>query len=445
MMKKLLSSLSEKFKTNFFKSIFSTSILIGISRLSGFFREVVYSAFIGTSRIMDGFLVAFLLPNFFRRILGERAAESVFLPMYIREREKGQKDADSYMSNLFTIISLILIIGTFFLYLISPILLKILAPGFDRETYDISLKITYLILPYMFFIGIYSFLGSLLESFKKFSLYNISPLVFNIVMIISIPLFYKKNPVLTISFSVLIGVILQTLILFFGLKKLPIKYRFTISFKDERIKKSFKLLVPIIGASFIEKSAIYVDRIMGSILGTGAISALHFSFLLTDLPFAVFSIAISKVIHPYISEKENYSSKQNFRKFIKRGVLLNLLILLPISLFFIIFAEKIISIIYQRGAFNAQSVKMTYIPFIYYTLGLIPMGIIQVFAKGFYSLLNTKTPLYVSMISMIINVLLNIILMPKLNLAGIAFATSISYWFHAIYLYLKLKKCLEKI
>ncbi|MEO0233998.1 MAG: murein biosynthesis integral membrane protein MurJ [candidate division WOR-3 bacterium] len=445
MMKKLLSSLSEKFKTNFFKSIFSTSILIGISRLSGFFREVVYSAFIGTSRIMDGFLVAFLLPNFFRRILGERAAESVFLPMYIREREKSQKDADSYMSNLFTIISLILIIGTILLYLISPILLKILAPGFDRETYDISLKITYLILPYMFFIGIYSFLGSLLESFKKFSLYNISPLVFNIVMIISIPLFYKKNPVLTISFSVLIGVILQTLILFFGLKKLPIKYRFTISFKDERIKKSFKLLVPIIGASFIEKSAIYVDRIMGSILGTGAISALHFSFLLTDLPFAVFSIAISKVIHPYISEKENYSSKQNFRKFIKRGVLLNLLILLPISLLFIIFAEKIISIIYQRGAFNVQSVKMTYIPFIYYTLGLIPMGIIQVFAKGFYSLLNTKTPLYVSMISMIINVLLNIILMPKLNLAGIAFATSISYWFHAIYLYLKLKKCLEKI
>ncbi|MEO0237165.1 MAG: murein biosynthesis integral membrane protein MurJ [candidate division WOR-3 bacterium] len=445
MMKKLLSSLSEKFKTNFFKSIFSTSILIGISRLSGFFREVVYSAFIGTSRIMDGFLVAFLLPNFFRRILGERAAESVFLPMYIREREKSQKNADSYMSNLFTIISLILIIGTILLYLISPILLKILAPGFDRETYDISLKITYLILPYMFFIGIYSFLGSLLESFKKFSLYNISPLVFNIVMIISIPLFYKKNPVLTISFSVLIGVILQTLILFFGLKKLPIKYRFTISFKDERIKKSFKLLVPIIGASFIEKSAIYVDRIMGSILGTGAISALHFSFLLTDLPFAVFSIAISKVIHPYISEKENYSSKQNFRKFIKRGVLLNLLILLPISLLFIIFAEKIISIIYQRGAFNVQSVKMTYIPFIYYTLGLIPMGIIQVFAKGFYSLLNTKTPLYVSMISMIINVLLNIILMPKLNLAGIAFATSISYWFHAIYLYLKLKKCLEKI
>jgi putative peptidoglycan lipid II flippase len=444
-MKKPLSSLSEKFKTNFFKSIFSTSLLIGISRLSGFFREVVYSAFIGTSRIMDGFLVAFLLPNFFRRILGERAAESVFLPMYIREREKSQKDADSYMSNLFTIISLILIIGTIFLYLISPILLKILAPGFDRETYEISLKITYLILPYMFFIGIYSFLGSLLESFKKFSLYNISPLLFNLVMIIAIPLFYKKNPILTISFSVLVGVILQTLILFFGLKKLPVKYNFTISFKDERIKKSFKLLIPIIGASFIEKSAIYVDRIMGSILGTGAISALHFSFLLTDLPFAVFSIAISKVIHPYISEKENYSSKENFKKFIRRGVFLNIAILLPISLFFIIFAEKIISIIYQRGAFNVQSVKMTYVPFIYYTLGLIPMGIIQVFAKGFYSLLNTKTPLYVSGVSMVLNILLNIILLPKFNLAGIAFATSLSYWFHATYLYFKLKKNLERI
>ncbi|KUK50680.1 MAG: murein biosynthesis integral membrane protein MurJ [bacterium] len=444
-MKKHLSLLSEKFKSNFFKSIFSTSILIGISRFSGFLREVVYSAYLGTSRIMDGFLVAFLIPNFFRRILGERAAESVFLPMYIREREKSEKDANDYMSILFTTVSIILIFGIIVLYLFSPFILKILAPGFDKETFNISLKITYIILPYMFFIGIYSFLGSLLESYKKFSLYNISPLLFNTVMVVAIPLFYKRSPILTISFSVLVGVIAQTAILFLGLKTLPIKYRFKISFKDERIIRTFHLLLPIIVASFIEKSAIYVDRIMGSILGIGAISALHFSFLLTDLPFAVFSIAISKVIHPYISEKEVYSSKNNFKNYINRGIILNLIILLPITLFFIIFAKSIIRIVYLRGEFNIQSLNMTYLPFIYYTLGLIPMGLIQIFSKGFYSLLNTKTPLYVSGFAMIINILLNIILVPKFNIAGIAFATSLSYWIHSVYLYFKLKKSMERL
>uniref|UniRef100_A0A7C3N722 Probable lipid II flippase MurJ n=1 Tax=candidate division WOR-3 bacterium TaxID=2052148 RepID=A0A7C3N722_UNCW3 len=444
-MKKHLSLLSEKFKSNFFKSIFSTSILIGISRFTGFLREVVYSAYLGTSRIMDGFLVAFLIPNFFRRILGERAAESVFLPMYIREREKSEKDANDYMSIFFTTVSIILILGIIVLYIFSPLILKILAPGFDKETFNISLKITYIILPYMFFIGIYSFLGSLLESYKRFSLYNISPLLFNIVMVVAIPLFYKKNPVLTISFSVLVGVIAQTAILFLGLKNLPVKFRFKISFKDERIKRTFYLLLPIILASFIEKSAIYIDRIFGSILGTGAISSLHFSFLLTDLPFAVFSIAISKVIHPYISEKEVYSSKNNFKKYIKRGIILNVMILLPITLFFIIFAKSIIRIVYLRGEFNINSLNMTYLPFIYYTVGLIPMGLIQVFAKGFYSLLNTKTPLYVSGFAMLINVFLNIILMPKFNIAGIAFATSLSYWIHAIYLYFKLKKNMDRL
>lgn len=445
MMKKLQSSLSEKFKSKFFRSIISTSIFIGISRISGFFREVVYSAFLGTSKIMDGFLVAFLLPNFFRRILGERVAESVFLPMYIREREKGESEGNSYLSNVFTTVSLLSLAGTIILYILSPFILKILAPGFDSETYHISLKITYLILPYMFFITLYSFMGTLLESFKKFTLYNISPVLFNIVMIVSIPIFFKKYPIYTISFSVLVGVILQTAILFLGLRKLPIKYRFLISFKDERMKKSFLLFLPIIFTSFIEKSAIYIDRITGSLVGTGAISALHFSFLLIDLPFAIFSIAISKVLHPYISEKNVYSSKENFKGFIKRGLYLNILILLPITIIFVIFSKDIIRMVYQRGVFTQKSVELTSTPFIYYTLGLIPMGIIQIFVKSFYSLLNTKTPLFISMFSMILNILLNIILLPKFNIGGIALATSISYWVNALYLFIKLKSSLNRI
>lgn len=445
MMKKLRSSLLEKFKSKFLRSVLSTSIFIGISRISGFFREVVYSAFLGTSKIMDGFLVAFLLPNFFRRILGERVAESVFLPMYIREREKGESEGNSYLSNVFTTVSILSLAGTIILYILSPFILKILAPGFDSETYQISLKITYLILPYMFFITLYSFMGTLLESFKKFTLYNISPVIFNIVMIISIPIFFKKYPIYTISFSVLVGVILQSAILLLGLKKLPIKYRFFISFKDERMKKSFLLFLPIIFTSFIEKSAIYIDRIVGSLLGTGAISALHFSFLLIDLPFAIFSIAISKVLHPYISEKNVYTSKENFKGFIKKGLYLNILILLPITVIFIIFSKDIIRIVYQRGVFTQRSVELTSTPFIYYTLGLIPMGIIQVFVKSFYSLLNTRTPLFISTFSMILNILLNIILVPKFNIGGIALATSISYWINALYLFLKLKSYLNRI
>ncbi|MGE3063796.1 MAG: murein biosynthesis integral membrane protein MurJ [bacterium] len=439
------SSLERLKRSPFLSSIFSTSIFIGISRLTGFIREIVFSSLIGTSYIMDAFVIAFMVPNFFRRILGEKAAESVFIPLYIREREKSQKDADTYMSNLFTIVGVILILGTILFYLIAPFFIRFVAPGFDARTFNAALYLTMLILPYMFFIGLYAFMGSLLESFKKFNIYNIAPLVFNLTLIIIVLLFYKEYPLKSLGLGVLIGVILETLFLFVDLRRLPSRYRFIMNFSDLRIKKTFRLLVPILAGSGIEKLAIYIDRIMGSLLSTGAISSLHFSFLLTDLPFAVFSIAISKVIHPYISEKENYSSKERFSKYIRRGIFLNVLVLLPITVIFIIFAQPIVRFVYMRGAFDAKSVEMTISPFIFYTIGLIPMGLVQLYSKAFYSLLNTKTPLYAALIATLINILFNIILMPRMGAAGLALGTSISMWFNAFFLFFKLKARIRQI
>lgn len=394
---------------------------------------------------MDAFVVAFMVPNFFRRILGEKAAESVFIPMYIREREKSQKDADTYMSNLFTIIGIFLILGTVLFYLIAPFFIRLVAPGFNHQTFTAALYLTMIILPYMFFIGMYAFMGSLLESFKKFNIYNIAPLVFNVVLIAVVLLFYRSHSLESIGYGVLLGVIFETLFLFVDLKNIPSAYRFLINFSDARIKKTFRLLVPILAGSGIEKLAIYIDRIMASFLSTGAISALHFSFLLTDLPFAVFSIAISKVIHPYISERENYSSKENFARYIRRGVFLNVMVLLPVTILFVLFAKPIVQLVYMRGAFDAKSVELTISPFIFYTLGLIPMGLVQLYSKAFYSLLDTKTPLYVALISTFINVFFNIILMPRMGAGGLALGTSISVWFNALYLFFKLRSKIRRI
>jgi len=440
-----LSSLERLKNNSFLSSIFSTSFFISISRITGFIREIVFSSLIGTSYIMDAFVVAFMVPNFFRRILGEKAAESVFIPLYIREREKCQKDADTYMSNFFTIIGLILIAGVILFYLCAPYFIKLIVPGFNEQSFLTALYLTMIILPYMFFIGIYAFMGALLESFKKFNIYNIAPLVFNITLIIVMLFFYKDYPLKSIGYGVLIGVILETLFLFFDLRRIPVRYKPFINFKDWRIKKTFRLLVPILAGSGIEKLAIYIDRMMASLLNTGAISALHFSFLLTDLPFAVFSIAISKVIHPYISVKEIYSSKEKFAKYIRRGIFLNVFVLLPVTILFIVFAKPIVQFVYMRGAFDLKSVNLTTTPFIFYTLGLIPMGLIQLYSKAFYALLNTKTPLYIAFISTLINIFFNIILMPKYGAGGLALGTSISMWFNSFYLFFKIKARINKI
>lgn len=424
--------------------IFSTSIIIGISRLSGFIRELVFSIFIGTSYIMDAFVIAFMIPNFFRRILGEKAADSVFVPIYIREREKGKEHSNRYMSNVFTTLGIFLIAGTLIFYLLAPFFIRIVAPGFDPATYKASLLITLIILPYMFFIGLYAFGGALLESHKRFLIYNLAPLLFNLSLVIAVVFFYKKFSVVALSIGVLAGVLLQTLFLFTDFHGLNLRYRPVVNLKDSKLRLTGKLLIPVTVGSGVEKLSIYVDRILASFLPTGSISALHFSFLLVDLPFAVFSIAISKVIHPYISEGKNYSNKRNFYKFIRRGVILNAAVLIPATVLFMLFPKQIISVVYMRGAFDSQSVEMTFRPFLFYSLSLFPMGLVQLFSRGFYALLNTKTPLYVAFLSTLINLFASIILMPSMGASGLALGTSISVWFNALYLLSELKKRIEK-
>ncbi len=431
-------------KRPFLKSIITTSSFIGISRISGFLRELVFSFFIGTSEIMDAFVIAYMIPNFFRRILGEKAAESVFIPMYIRQKERGKVYSDDYMSKVFSVLGIILIVLVVLFYPIAPVFIRLVAPGFNASTFDIALKMTFLILPYMFFIGIYAFLGALLESHKKFALYNFSPFVFNITLILFIIFLYNKINIHAITTGVIIGVILQTAVLFFSLTKLNIKFVFKPNFKDKDIKDTGKLLIPITMGSGIEKLSIYVDRIMASLLPIGSISSLYFAFRLIDLPFAVFSIAIGKVIHPYISSKSVYEDMRKFRSYIFKGVLLNFAILIPISIVFAFFAKIIVQLVFMRGSFDMNSVNMTYQPLIYYTIGLTPMGIVALFSRAFYALLDTKTPLKVAFFSAIINVILNIILMPKMGISGLALGTSISIWFNAIYLYILLERKIRR-
>jgi len=393
---------------------------------------------------MDAFVIAFMVPNFFRRVLGEKAADSVFVPLYIREREKGKEHSDNYLSNVFTTLAIFLLIGTVVFYFFSPLFLRIIAPGFDQQTYNASLIMTLIIMPYMFFIGIYAFGGALLESHKRFLIYNLAPLLFNLTLVIAVAFFYKRFSIYALSFGVLVGVIFQSIFLFIDFKGLNLKYRPYCNFSDRPLRNTGRLLIPITVGSGVEKLSIYVDRILASFLPVGSISSLHFSFLLVDLPFAVFSIAISKVIHPYISEGKNYSNKKNFYKFIRRGVILNALILIPITVVFMMFSKQIISLVYMRGAFNIQSVDMTFKPFFFYSLSIFPMGLVQLFSRGFYALLNTKTPLYIAFLATFINLFISISLMPSMGTSGLALGTSISVWFNAVYLFTELKKRIDK-
>lgn len=416
------------------KNMLKTSIVIGISRLSGFLRELVFSAFLGTSYMMDAFVVAFMVPNFFRRIMGEKAAESVFIPVYVRMKEMGREKGDEYVSKIFTVVGLSLLAGVLIFYPIAPFFIKLVAPGFDSSTFSAALRLTFLILPYMFFIGIYSFLGALLESHRKFTLYNVSPLVFNITLMLFIVLLYNRMPLMSMAAGVMIGVLLQTGILFIQLKKLNVNFRLLLDTKDSAVRQSGKMLIPIVAGSGIEKISIYVDRIMASLLPAGSISALYYSFRLMDLPFAVFSIAISKVIHPRISSTEVNSNPAFFMHYMKRGVLLNTVILIPLSAVMMLFSRQIVALVFMRGAFDALSVSITTGPLIYYTVGLLPMGFVALFSRAFYALLDTWTPLKAAFIASLINVAASVSLMPLMGVSGLALGTSISVWFNALYL-----------
>jgi len=414
-----------------------------VSRILGYVRDILIAIFLGTSILADAFFVAFRLPNTFRRLFAEGTFNAAFIPSYAGELTKNKIDADNFAKNVFNLLFVILLLLVLVAEIFMPQLIFLIAPGFykDPEKLNLAIGLSRITFPFLFFICLASFFGAILNSYNKFAAAAAAPIILNVVLIGS--LFFSKwiniSDVITLSYAVSLAGFLQLIVLLFFVRK-HFKPILSIKIKiDEKIKFFFSKLFPSIFSSGVTQINILVGTIIAS-FQAGAVSYLYYADRVYQINLAVAGIAVGTVMLPELSKYVKSNNVEQINNLQNRALELCLFLSVPAATALVLASEQIITSLFGYGSFNNESVINTAAALTYFAFGVPAFSILKIFSNYFFARNDTKTPFYLSIISVILNVLISVSFFNKIGFIIIPIATTISSWINVFLHYYLIKK-----
>ena len=428
---------------NLIKSTGTFSFFTIISRLLGYLRDILIAIFLGTSYLADVFFVAFRIPNTFRRLFSEGTFNAAFVPSYSSEIVKGKSKSNKFSNEVFNFLLLILLILVLVVQIFMPAFVSLIAPGFidDNEKMNLAINLTRITIPFLMLVSIASFFSAILNSHNKFAAAAAAPIILNIVLII-ILLFSKSlndELVYYLSYGVTSAGLLQLIFLYFFVTK-HFKLTFKIKFKvSSKVKIFFNKLLPSIFSSGVTQINILVGTIIAS-FQTSAVSYLYYADRIYQINLAIAGIAIGVVVLPQLSKHVSQKNKKKIDLIQNKALELSLFLSLPASIALFIASDEIISALFGYGQFSESSVLNSAKALFFFSLGLPAFAMIKVFSNFFFANNDTKTPFYISLVSVILNILISVYFFKSVGFIIIPIATTISSWFNSITLFLFLQK-----
>jgi len=410
--------------------------IVGIStffsRILGLVRDVLIANFFGSGMSADAFFVAFRIPNLLRRLFAEGSFSVSFIPVfteYIQNRSK--EDAFLLARVVLTFLVLILTIVAIAGIIFSPLIVRIIAPGFGGmgEKYALTVLLTRIMFPYIFLVSVLALVTGVLNSLKHFAAPAAAPVFLNLSMIAAL-LFLApslKTPTVGLAVGVIGGGILQLAlqIPFLMEKGLSLAPRWNPG--HPALKKIGILMLPTVFGSAIYQINQLVGTLLASLLREGSVSYLYYADRLVQFPLGVFAIAISTAVLPSLSREAADGDLGRLKETLSHALRLTMFITIPAMIGLIVLGQPIIRLLFQRGAFDSFTTIMTARALLYYSLGLWAFAALRIFVSAFYSLQDTKTPVKVAVVAMLVNIIFSVILMrTPLEHGGLALALSLA-------------------
>ncbi|MBU4375929.1 MAG: murein biosynthesis integral membrane protein MurJ [Candidatus Omnitrophica bacterium] len=428
------------------KSTFIVSSGIMGSRVLGLIREILFAKFFGIGSAIQAFLMAFTIPNALRELAAEGAVNTALVPVLAEcDQKKGRKEfwrLANVVFNLFLVVLLVIVIIGIF---ISPLLVRIIAPGFmkDPEKFTLTVRFTRILFPYILLIGLATVCMGILNTLKHFKAPAISGIVFNAIIIGGMLIFYPNVTIMHVVAAVIVGGIVQLLVQLFTVLKFGPFLDLKAGFKHEGALKAGKLLIPrMMGAGIYEVNVI-VNRILASldfITGKGAVAALYYGNRLFQLPLAVFGISLATAALPTMSFHAAAKDMEKLKETISFSLRTMLFFTVPAAVGLMVLSKPIVKVLFERGEFDSYATLITSGVLLCYSIGLVAYGGMRILVSVFYSMHDTVTPLKVSFYTLFCNIALNLTLMWPLKAAGLALATSIAGFINFGSLYIRLRR-----
>ena len=407
------------------KNIFGVGAMTGISRIFGFIRDMLIARFLGAGRLSDIFFAAFKLPNLFRDLLGEGALSAIFIPMYT-----DMKKDEGFAKNVFSWLMVILLGLTIIFEIFMPIVIWALAPGFSEDPGKMQLTVTIgrIMFFYVIFICGAAFLSAVLNAHSRFLLAAFMPVMLNIMLICALvgSIWYGNQYIIYVmAATVVLSGIIQFFILWQRIRHKHFGLRLIVPHWNNQIKNMFKRFgVSLVGSGFYQ-----ITIIVGTLVASwqsGAVSWLYYSDRMVQLPFAMIGLAVGTVLISSISKALTDGNMRSVYLQQNSSMRRSMMLIVPCMVGLFVLAEPIIKILFQHGAWTAESTHAVALAIKIQCLVLPAMLISQIYSKTLYASQDVKTPVKTSIISLGVATVIYLALFPFIGYLSIPVGVVVS-------------------
>lgn len=438
-----------KTKSRLFRSTLVVSAMTMLSRILGLIRDMVLMGVFGAGGLMDAFLVAFKIPNFLRRLFAEGAFSQAFVPVLSEYKEtKSLDEVKILISRVFGVLLVILSTLTMAVIALSPLVIGLFAPGFEGQKASTASSLLVLTFPYLLFISMTAFLGSILQSYGRFATPAFAPVLLNAVLILSalfVAPFFSPT-IMALGYGVAVAGLLQMLILLPELYTQKLLTMPKIDFRHEGVKRILKLMLPAIFGVSVTQINLLLNTVFASLMMGGSVSWLYTAERLSELPLGLIGVAIGTVILPSLSSSIAKNEQNAFKKTLDWATRLIILVGLPASVAMFVLSDVLMITLFERGEFSHHDASMSAIALKSLSGGILGFMLIKVFAPPFFARQDTKTPVKIGIIAVIANMIFSVVLIGLFYLldialhSGLALATTLASFVNAGLLYYQLHK-----
>ena len=385
-----------------------------LSRLLGLVRDIMFARIFGADGGTDAFFIAFKIPNFLRRLFAEGAFAQAFVPVLTEYKETQSRESlQDLINHTFGALALLLTLITSIGIAFAPLVVTLFAFGLsdEPERYQLTVDMLRITFPYILFIALTAFSGSILNSFGQFAAPAFTPILLNLSLIGAALWLseYFNEPVMALAWGVAFAGAAQLFFQIPFLMKINLLPRFSFKSSHQGVRKITRLMIPGIIGSSAAQINLLLDTLLASFLAAGTISWLYFADRLVEFPLGVFGVALATVILPKLSREHTHASSDAFNNTLNWASRWVVLIAIPATIGLVMLGEALITAFFGYGDFDRQDIIMSSVALMVYSAGLLSFIMIKVLAPGFYARQDTKTPVRYGIISLILNMVFNLI------------------------------------
>ncbi len=406
------------------------SIATAASRVAGLGREVVAAGYYGVSGPMSAFTIAFQVPNLIRALFADAALQPAFVPVFTELiGKKDYREAFRLASTLLLLVTMVLGAITALFVLLAPVIMPLVAPGFEGELLDLTVALSQVLFPILVLLGISGIVVGILNSYDRFGAFAISPLFWNLTIILVLvvlePMFEGQDRIYAYAIGILVGTLVQLLIPAWDLRNTPFRFSFSLDWRHPGVRRVLVLMLPVTISLGLINFNLVINSLFGSLVSEQAPAAIDKAFRIYQLPQGIFSVAIATVLFPTLARFANAGELDSLRATMANGMRQILFVLVPAAAAILALSEPMIRLVYQRGAFDSAETDVVATALWWFAFSLPTNGLFLLLTRTFFSLQRPWVPTGIALGNLAVTALAALGLY-HLGVGGIVASTAIA-------------------